>query len=310
MASVTTDMCSAVLLAVSDSKEKLLRKRNKFCSGDSLKTDTDTGSGRGKRKRRPRKAWTSEESMSESEDDIGVITTQKNTKKTKTKDIVHCSKLATELRKKLEDPVIIKPCQEVFRPSSPLSDLDLDLEEGGTIQQLRRQLAQERMDKEKLKEKLKETLSFVKEIPKLMERMDNFMTDMEPLRAKIKKSRQPQLPTSPPSSLPDSEGLALCMSPSTSAVREAPIDKVQVGPHVTLTKRTLLNCNHLDVGKLTSDLMVAVFGREGLLNSSLTGGKNKEGKSKPPLDHEKVADIIGNYSYCSVKLIDLHLMKI
>lgn len=59
-----------------------------------------------------------------------------------------------------------------------------------------------------------------------------------------------------------------------------------------------------------SDLMVAAFGREGLLNSSLTGGKNKEGKSKPPLDHEKVADIIGNYCYCSVKLIDLHLMKI
>lgn len=39
------------------------------------------------------------------------------------------------------------------------------------------------------------------------------------------KSRQPQLPTSPASSLSDSEGLALC-SPSTSAVREDPIDKV------------------------------------------------------------------------------------
>ena len=40
-----------IFFSFSDSKEKLVKKRNRFCNGDGVKTDVETGSGRGKRKK-------------------------------------------------------------------------------------------------------------------------------------------------------------------------------------------------------------------------------------------------------------------
>ena len=57
-------------------------------------------------------------------------------------------------------------------------------------------------------------------------------------------------------------------------------------------------CSKQDYKKYTSDLLVAVFGRELLATHSMTGGRSckVEGKAKEPLDQKKLDFVISEYT--------------
>ena len=71
------------------------------------------------------------------------------------------------------------------------------------------------------------------------------------------------------------------------------VPQVELSSNVQVKKKLLLRCNSSDPRKLTSDLMVLLFGREVLASHSLTGGKNTKGFAKPALSKTKVEAIIG-----------------
>ncbi|XP_041484902.1 uncharacterized protein LOC121431403 [Lytechinus variegatus] len=288
----------AKVLAVSDSKEKLITKRNKLCNDQPMDTDIETG--RGKRKKKPVK-FNYDESEEEEEEPSCPAPTKKVKSSSK---LGHCNELAKQLKRQMFGTNEAVHVHQTKSSASTTVSRELDqMKEEVEKLKKEKEVLQGKLIKEKAsRENLQQQLLFLKGVPKFIDTFNGFMSKMEDFSRTVKHNNirgyngsNDQVKMASPL---DEESSTVASpspssSPSTSSSKKPSNSQTHIylTPTVTISKSLLQNCNSSDYRKYTCDLMLGMFGRKALVNSSLTGGKNSAGQAKPPLDSEKVQAI-------------------
>ncbi|XP_071785634.1 uncharacterized protein [Asterias amurensis] len=271
------DSYKAIVLAINDSKLKLIEKRNKLVKGESIETDFERG--RGKRRKYPStRTRVPSSSSSESDSEEEEETAQKAKKKRSSNDsgtVQQGTMLARELRQQMQSTSYNIEDQEAAE-ISPDDEKDYK----SIIAGLQRELKKERSEKERLQNQL----MFFKGIPDFIQTFKTFMAEMQRKRAPKNNLNLPAAAVGP-------ERVVIHEAPSLMDLEDED-EQVNLSSNVRVKRKLLARCNSSDPRKLTSDLMVLLFGREMLASHSLTGSKNTRGVSKPALNTNKVDAIL------------------
>ncbi|XP_041461160.1 uncharacterized protein LOC121412415 [Lytechinus variegatus] len=301
----------AKVLAVSDSKEKLITKRNKLCNDQPIDTDIETG--RGKRKKKPVKF-----NYDESEEEEEETSCPAPTKKVKSSSkLGHCNELAKQLKRQMFGTNEAVHVHQTKSSASTTVSRELDqMKEEVEKLKKEKEVLQGKLIKEKAsRENLQQQLLFLKGVPKFIDTFNGFMSKMEDFSRTVKHNNirgyngsNDQVKMASPLDEESSTVASPSSSPSTSSSKKPSNSQTHIylTPTVTITKSLLQNCNSSDYRKYTCDLMLGMFGRKTLVNSSLTGGKNSAGQAKPPLDSEKVQAITSK-KFWTFSLLKLYI---